>query len=62
MPAKNPGINVVLEKPLHEAIRKIAKKEGIPYHLKQETSFVKRWKFMKIESLKVSLFSARKNI
>ena len=34
MPAKNPRINVVLEKPLYEAIRKIAKKEGISMSLK----------------------------
>jgi len=34
MPAKNPRINVVLEKPLYEAIRKIAKKEGISLSLK----------------------------
>jgi hypothetical protein len=34
MPAKNPRINVVLEKPLYEAIKKIAKKEGISISLK----------------------------
>ncbi|HEX9666366.1 MAG TPA: antitoxin, RHH family protein [Thermodesulfobacteriota bacterium] len=34
MPAKNPRINVVLEKPLYEAIRRIAKKEGISISLK----------------------------
>ena len=34
MPAKNPRINVVLEKPLYEAIKRIAKKEGISISLK----------------------------
>lgn len=34
MPTKNPRINVVLEKPLYEAIRRIAKKEGISISLK----------------------------
>ncbi|MGH7890551.1 MAG: antitoxin, RHH family protein [Thermodesulfobacteriota bacterium] len=34
MPAKNPRINVVLEKPLYEALRRIAKKEGISISLK----------------------------
>lgn len=34
MPAKNPRINVVLEKPLYEALRRIAKKEGISVSLK----------------------------
>ncbi len=34
MPAKNPRINVVLEKPLYEALRKIAKKEGLSVSLK----------------------------
>ncbi len=34
MPARNPRINVVLEKPLYEAIRRIAKKEGISISLK----------------------------
>jgi hypothetical protein len=34
MPAKNPRINVVLEKPVYDAIRKIAKKEGISISLK----------------------------
>jgi hypothetical protein len=34
MPAKNPRINVVLEKPIYDAIRKIAKKEGISISLK----------------------------
>jgi hypothetical protein len=29
MPAKNPRINVVLEKPLYEAIERLATKEGI---------------------------------
>lgn len=34
MPAKNPRINVVLEKPLYEAIKRIAKKEGMSISLK----------------------------
>ncbi len=34
MPTKNPRINVVLEKPLYETIRRIAKKEGISISLK----------------------------
>jgi hypothetical protein len=34
MPAKNPRINVVLEKPMYEAIKRIAKKEGISISLK----------------------------
>ena len=34
MPAKNPRINIVLEKPVYEAIRKIAKKEGVSVSLK----------------------------
>jgi len=34
MPAKNPRINVVIEKPLYETIRRIAKKEGISISLK----------------------------
>ena len=34
MAAKNPRINVVLEKPLYEAIKRIAKKEGISISLK----------------------------
>jgi len=34
MPARNPRINVVLEKPLYESIRRIAKKEGISISLK----------------------------
>lgn len=34
MPAKNPRINVVLEKSLYEALRKIAKKEGLSVSLK----------------------------
>lgn len=34
MPAKNPRINVVLEKPLYETIKRIAKKEGISISLK----------------------------
>ena len=34
MPTRNPRINVVLEKPLYESIRRIAKKEGISISLK----------------------------
>ena len=34
MPARNPRINVVLEKPLYESIRRIAQKEGISISLK----------------------------
>lgn len=34
MPAKNPRINVVLEKPIYNAIEHLAKKEGISMSLK----------------------------
>jgi hypothetical protein len=34
MPAKNPRINVVLEKPLYDAIKRIAKREGVSISLK----------------------------
>jgi hypothetical protein len=34
MPTRNPRINDVLEKPLYEAIRRIAKKEGVSISLK----------------------------
>jgi hypothetical protein len=34
MPTKNPRINIVLEKPVYEAIKRIAKKEGISISLK----------------------------
>jgi len=34
MPAKNPRINVVLEKPLYNSIERLAKKEGISLSLK----------------------------
>jgi len=34
MPAKNPRINIVLEKTVYEAIKRIAKKEGISVSLK----------------------------
>ncbi|HEX3034487.1 MAG TPA: antitoxin, RHH family protein [Thermodesulfobacteriota bacterium] len=34
MPAKNPRINIVLEKPIYEAIKRIAKKEGVSISLK----------------------------
>ena len=34
MPTRNPRINVVLEKPLHERVQKLAKKEHISLSLK----------------------------
>lgn len=34
MPAKNPRINVVLEKPLYDDIERLAKKEGVSLSLK----------------------------
>ena len=34
MPTRNPRINVVLEKPLYERVRKLAKKEHISLSLK----------------------------
>ncbi len=34
MPTKNPRIHVVLEKPLYESIRRLAKKEDISLSLK----------------------------
>jgi len=34
MPTKNPRINVVLEKPLYESIRRMAKKEDVSLSLK----------------------------
>ncbi len=34
MPTKNPRINIVVEKPVYEAIKKIAKKEGVSMSLK----------------------------
>ena len=34
MPARNPRINVVLEKPLYERVQKLAKKEHISLSLK----------------------------
>lgn len=34
MPAKNPRINVVLEKPLYEMIARLAGKEGVSMSLK----------------------------
>lgn len=34
MPTKNPRINVVLEKPLYDSIKKIASKEGVSVSLK----------------------------
>lgn len=34
MPAKNPRLNIVVEKPIYEAIKGIAKKEGTSISLK----------------------------
>jgi len=34
MPAKNPRVNVVLEKPLYNAVEYLAKKEGVSMSLK----------------------------
>lgn len=34
MPTKNPRVNVVLEKPLYEALRRRAKRDGISLSLK----------------------------
>jgi len=34
MPTKNPRINVVLEKPLYESVRRLAEKEDISLSLK----------------------------
>jgi metal-responsive CopG/Arc/MetJ family transcriptional regulator len=34
MPTKNPRVNVVLEKPLYESVRQLAKKEQISLSLK----------------------------
>lgn len=34
MPAKNPRINVVMEKPLYEAVERSAKKAGVSLSLK----------------------------
>ncbi|TAN61379.1 antitoxin, RHH family protein [bacterium] len=34
MPAKNPRINVVIEKPLYEAVARLAKKDGVSLSLK----------------------------
>ena len=34
MPTKNPRINVVLEKPLYESIKRLAKKDGVSLSLK----------------------------
>ena len=34
MPAKNPRVNVVLEKPLYESVRRLAAKEEISLSLK----------------------------
>lgn len=34
MPAKNPRINVVLEKPLYRGVERLAKKDGVSLSLK----------------------------
>ncbi len=34
MPAKNPRVNVVLEKPLYKAVERLAKKDGVSMSLK----------------------------
>ncbi|MEW6162975.1 MAG: ribbon-helix-helix protein, CopG family [Nitrospirota bacterium] len=34
MPAKNPRINVVLEKPLYDSVQHLAEKEGVSLSLK----------------------------
>ncbi len=34
MPTKNPRVNVVLEKPLYESVRQLAKKEQVSLSLK----------------------------
>ncbi len=34
MPAKNPRVNVVLEKPLYNAVERLAKREGVSMSLK----------------------------
>lgn len=34
MPTKNPRVNVVLEKPLYEAVRRLAEKEDVSLSLK----------------------------
>jgi transcriptional antiterminator Rof (Rho-off) len=34
MPAKNPRVNIVLEKPLYEALRRLAKRDGVSLSLK----------------------------
>ncbi|MBI5343953.1 MAG: toxin-antitoxin system, antitoxin component [Deltaproteobacteria bacterium] len=34
MPAKNPRINVVIERPLYEAVARLAKKDGVSLSLK----------------------------
>ncbi len=34
MPAKNPRINVVLEKPLYETVSKLARRDGVSLSLK----------------------------
>ena len=33
MPTKNPRVNVVLEKPLYEALRRLAKRDGVSLSL-----------------------------
>lgn len=37
LPAKNPRVNVVLEKPLYEALRRLAKRDGVSLPEKLET-------------------------
>ena len=34
MPTKNPRINVVLEKPLYDSVKRLAKKDGVSLSLK----------------------------
>ena len=34
MPTKNPRINIVLEKPLYDSIKRLAKKDGVSLSLK----------------------------
>ncbi len=34
MPTKNPRVNVVLEKPLYDSVRRLAKKEDVSLSLK----------------------------
>ena len=34
MPTKNPRVNIVLEKPLYEVLRRLAKRDGVSLSLK----------------------------